>query len=168
MKLVNTTAATIAVLSLLSACTPSGSSKVSENKSPDTKVETQSTTTLTGSYQGLSATCEGGSEATKDHSSTKNTVITFNTDGTFKSETTIENSPTGSNLETTGKFSTLADTLILIKESQSYEGQIGFEKEESHVKYTLTGEELTLNLGPTEDGSCPKNESLITKYQLVK
>jgi hypothetical protein len=171
--LITNTMATLATITVLAACSSSSSSKDAANKAdPNSKVESQGLQ-LVGSFQGVSAVCEGGNEATKDNETTLKTILTFNTDATtYKSETKIMSTSKSADgttkeevLETSGTYSVTGDVLTLIKESQTYEGQVATTNEKSDVKFKLDGNDLTVTVPHGEDSSCPGTEAMIIKYQ---
>lgn len=154
----------IFAMTTFSAC----SSPPADNKSqgvaiPAAKVAVATPPPLIGSFTGLSASCEGGTSTPKEDQSTKLTVLTFNADGTYKSVTNSTTSKAKTSLESEGTFSIADHTLTLVQTSSSSRGKTS--SETSFATYQLEGNSLTLDLGPSEDGSCPANQALITKYQ---
>jgi len=161
--LITSTITTIAALTIFNACTHSDSAtKSNAISSPEsTKVETQNMTTLVGTYKGLSAVCEDGTEAKQDNESIQVTTLTLTNDGFFRSERQIKDSA----LEVEGTYTVADDKLTLTTKSESFEGQIGFTDVSSESKFKLEDKELTLTVLPTEDSPCPTGKTLIIKYQ---
>jgi hypothetical protein len=154
------TLATIASLNILGACTNSDSGTQSNPiATPQSKIESAG---IVGTFEGVSAVCEDGSEAKKDNESIQRTTITFGVDGIFRSEVQIKEN---SSLETKGSYVILDGRLILTIESEEYEGNIGFISEKTEAGFKLDGNELTLTLIPNEESPCPPDKALIIKYQ---
>lgn len=156
------TITTIAALNILSACTQSDSGTKSNSiANPQSKVESESAGII-GTFEGVSAVCEDGSEAKKDNESIQRTTITFGADGVFKSAVQVRDQ---FSLETKGSYSISGDRLVLTTESQEYEGNLGFTSEKTEAGFKIDGKELTLTVIPNEESSCPPDKALIIKYQ---
>jgi hypothetical protein len=151
----------LATLNILSACTHSDSgSNVASTATPQSKTESTSPD-LSGTYEGISAVCEDGTEAKKDNESIQRTTLTFSPDGAFKSEVQIKDK---SVLETKGSYTVKDDRLTFAFESQTYESNMGLLNDKTEVGFKLEDKELTLTLIPTEENPCPPDKALIIKY----
>jgi hypothetical protein len=159
------TIAMIATLSVLSACNSSSSNPGAANPVTDSKVSAQGLD-LVGSYQGVSAACADGGEAKKENASVVATLLSFNSDGSFRSSTKVSDaSKKETTTETAGQYSVDGDVLKLVSQSTSVDGTVGVSTEEKRATYKIDGSDLTVNAGPTEDGTCPADVDLIYKYQ---